>query len=145
MMNAEPTAEQIPRKKSKLKRMILTIIFLEVAAFLTAIAMFIVAIVSDDWDVGWKFSSIGGSIFIGVVGSSMAFMIIGTVTGLLRGRKMTYSGPTGSDARTAPYTTTSYPKKTSSRTRTFFCEYCGYKVSSKERECPKCRGPIKEG
>ncbi|MCE7748122.1 MAG: hypothetical protein GPJ51_06975 [Candidatus Heimdallarchaeota archaeon] len=144
-MNSELTAEQNPKKKSKLKRLIPFIIILEVAAFLTAISMFVVAIVSTDFDVGWKFSSIGGGIFFGVVGSSMVLMIVGFFTGIRRGRKGMFSGPTGSDARTAPYTTTSYTKKTSSRSRTFLCEYCGYKVSSKERECPKCKGPIKEG
>ena len=142
-MNSEPTVEQIPRKKSKRKRIVLLIVLLEIAAFLTAITMFIIAIVSDDFDVGWKFSSIGGGIFFGVVGSSMVFMIVGFFTGIRRGRKMTFSSPTGSDAKTAPYTTKSYQKKIP--TITFFCEYCGYKVSKKERECPKCGGPIKEG
>lgn len=142
-MNSELTDEQSSKKKSKLKKLIPFIIGLEVVAFLTAITMFIIAIVSDDWDVGWKFSSIGGGIFFGVVGSSMVFMFIGFFASIRRGRKMIFSGPTGSDAKTAPYTTKSYRKKTS--TKTFFCEYCGYKVIKKERECPKCGGPIKEG
>ena len=41
-----------------------------------------------------------------------------------------------------PYPTFSQALKAKRRD---YCEYCGFEVYSKERECPECGGPIKRG
>ncbi|MHA1397113.1 MAG: hypothetical protein ACTSSF_05340 [Candidatus Heimdallarchaeaceae archaeon] len=127
-----------PKKKSILKKLALFFVFLEVSVFITSIAMFISAIVISDFDKSWRLASIAGGLFMGSVGSSMALFIVFAVISAIKGRSQ-FTPIRQKDVLRVPYTTGK-----SSSTKTFLCEYCGYKVTSKDKTCPRCGGPITE-
>ena len=133
------------RKRTPLKRILIFFIFLEVAGFLTAIGFFIAAMIAGI--DGFDLASIGGSIFFGVTGSSMALMIISVVISNIR-RKNAYSSDriAREFGYENNYTTKNYPDEVKpSKKQVYYCSYCGYGADSLIGECPKCGGPIKEG
>ena len=140
LMNTEPISKEKSEKKFKAKNITILLFFVEIAALLTAIALIIVATSSVN---SWLFFRIGIGIFFGVIGSSMLLITIGIRSGAISGRMGKYRRSGDLDPRTAPYPTSSHPRSKS--TKTYLCEFCGYKVSKKESKCPECGGPIKEG
>ncbi len=143
-MNQDMSKNEPSKKKKKpLNKLVLVIVSLEIAGFLTAIGFFIAAIVSGI--EGFDLASIGGSIFFGVVGSTMAFMMIGMVISVTKSRKQASSGYSSTiSAADSPYTTKNYPEDAGSKKKVYYCSYCGYGTETLVGECPECGGPIKE-
>ena len=135
------------KKRKPLRKVVVALIIIEVAGLLTAIGFFIAAIIAGI--DGFDLASIGGSIFFGVVGSTMALMILGFLISAIRQRRTpAYS----SDAiakefgyESQHYTTKNYPDYVKpTKKEVYYCSYCGYGSDSPIGECPECGGPIKE-
>ena len=139
------TLNKTPKKKRTIrKKIILAIIFLEVAGFLTGIGFFIAATIAGVH--GFNLSSIGGSIFFAVTGSTMAFVIIGAIIpAIIKQRKfMQTNFSSTTNPIIIPYTTENYPVDSKPyKKKVYYCAYCGYGTDKRVGECPKCGGPIK--
>ena len=151
MIGKISSKEGAKKKRKPLKKLVIVLILLEVAAFLTAIGFFIAAMSIDDFDRSFDLSSIGGSIFFGVVGTTMAFMILGPLISFLRHKRnmsIGYSSDKIAEEfgyENKHYTTKNYPSDVKpSKKQVYYCSYCGYGTDSLVGDCPKCGGPIKE-
>ncbi len=133
------------RKRTPLKRILIFFIFLEISGLLTAIGFFIAAVVAGI--DGFDLASTGGSIFMGVVGSSMVLMIISAIVFNRRNRNAYSSDRIAKEfGYENTYTTKNYPDEVKpSKKQVYYCSYCGYGTDTLVGECPKCGGPIKEG
>ncbi len=138
-MSSENLTEK-PTKKRNIKRILLkAFIILEILAFISVFVMFILAVATPDFDQSFVFAEIGGIIIGSMVGSLMLFMAIFGIRSILKAKNLGF----GTNITTSDFSQTDKlePYKTTKQ-RNWYCEYCGYEVTRKERECPKCGGPI---
>ena len=116
------------------------VIILAAIAFLSAIILFVISFVAEDFDLSFRAMRIGGGIFSGLVGSAMAYGFITIAISIIKGKKVGQNNSVENDTIVTAYTYTNYPVGT--KTRTVICEFCGTKNKANNTECSKCRAPI---
>jgi len=117
------------------------VILLAALAFLSAIVLFVISFVAEDFDFSFRAMRIGGGIFAGLVGSFMAYAFIVAAISIIKGKQAGYSNSVENETKVAAYTFTNYPTDTNAKTS--ICEFCGYKNKASSSECARCSAPIK--
>lgn len=116
------------------------LIILAAIVFLSAIVLFVISFVAEDFDLGLRAMRIGGGIFSGLVGSFMAYGFIVAAISIIKGKQVGQNNSVENKTIVTAHTYTNYPVDT--KARTVICEFCGTKNKANSTECSKCSAPI---
>ena len=117
------------------------VIIVAAIGFLSAIVLFAIAFIAEDFDVSARAMRIGGGIFSSLVGLWIVYGFVQVGISLIKGRQEEQNNSAENQITVKTYTYTNYSTDTSSKIT--ICEFCGYKNKANNAECSKCSAPIK--